>query len=246
MRFIRPKLITFDITGTLLKTDVKKHYGAVGLEHGIIVDPIELSESFNVNFKKVSREHPVFGKHTGLGSDNWWRTVVYAVFRDLDSNIPEEKLSKVTSSLIKRYRTKNCWNPFPGTIELLESLQEHNILIGIISNFDDGLDSILHSLDMKRFFSFVLCSYNLGIEKPNPEIFNEALKIFKQRTKINISPEEALHIGDSVDEDYRGARNANWNAFLIKRDDKPVDPLVKKADIFSSLEELRRHFKKCN
>ncbi|XP_051161967.1 rhythmically expressed gene 2 protein-like isoform X2 [Leptopilina boulardi] len=240
MRFIRPKLITFDITGTLLKTDVKKHYVEVGLEHGIIVDPVKLSKSFNINFKKISNDHPIFGKHTGLGSENWWRSVVYAVFKEQDSNISEEKLTKVATSLIERYRSKICWEPVAGTIELLEFLRKQNTLLGIISNFDEGLESILDSLDIKQFFSFVLCSYKFGIEKPNPEIFNEALRIFKEIKKINIHPEEALHVGDNVDRDYRGAKNVKWNAFLIKQNDKS-DLLIEKNDVFSNLEELRRY-----
>ena len=97
MRFIRPKLITFDVTGTLLMTKVEKYYAAAGAQHGVLVDPSKLAGSFKANFKKISKEHPIFGKHTGLGSENWWRILVYSVFRDQNSNIPEEKLSKVSN-----------------------------------------------------------------------------------------------------------------------------------------------------
>ena len=133
---------------------------------------------------------------------------------------------------------------YPGTIELLEYLQKQDILIGVISNFDNGLDSILQSLDIKSYFSFILCSYQFGREKPDPQIFEEALNIFKKRKKTDILPQEALHIGDRIDNDYLGAKNAKWNAVFIKRDDEPVDPLVSKDDIFSSLEDLRIQFEK--
>ncbi|XP_043463188.1 rhythmically expressed gene 2 protein-like [Leptopilina heterotoma] len=243
MRFIRPvKLVTFDITGTLLKTDVGKHYAQVALEHGITnVDTVKLSKSFKLNFKKFSIKHPIFGKHTGLGSENWWRALVYATFKDQhSSNISEETLSKIATSLIERYRTRVCWEIVPGTIELLEFLKKHDILLGVISNFDDGLNSILDSLNIKQYFPFILCSYKFGIEKPNPLIFNEALKNFKELRKTSIFPEEALHIGNSIEEDYKGAKNANWNAVLMIENDESVNPLIKRDEIFSSLEELGR------
>lgn len=241
MRFIRPvKLVTFDITGTLLKTDVRKHYAQVALEHGITVDTIKLSKSFTFNFKKFSTKHPIFGKHTGLGSENWWRALVYAIFKDQHSNISEETLSKIATSLIERYRTRVYWEIVPGTIELLDFLKMHDILLGVISNFDDGLNSILDSLKIKQYFSFILCSYKFGIEKPNPLIFNEALKNFKELRKTSIFPEEALHVGNSIEEDYIGAKNANWNAVLIEKKNESVNPLIKKDEIFGSLEELGR------
>ncbi|XP_033223151.1 rhythmically expressed gene 2 protein-like [Belonocnema kinseyi] len=244
MRFVKPKLITFDVTGTLLMTKVEKYYAAAGAQHGVLVDPSKLARSFKTNFKQISKEHPIFGKHTGMGSEKWWRTLVYAVFKDQISNIPEEKLSKVADTVIECYRTRMCWEIYPGAVEILDYLQKEGILVGVISNFDDGLDSILQSLDIKSYFSFILCSYQFGREKPDSQIFEEALRIFQNIKETHIFPQEALHIGDRVDTDYLGAKNAKWNAIFIKRDDEPVDPLVSKYDIVSDLEDLKINFEK--
>lgn len=78
---------------------------------------------------------------------------------------------QISSSLIECYKTRECWYKYPGVDELLDSMSRRNIVLGIISNFDERLDSILQSLDIRRQFHFVLTSYETGVEKPNAAIF---------------------------------------------------------------------------
>lgn len=101
MKFVRPRLVTFDVTGTLLRTRLE-HYGEVGVEHGgSVLDSVALAPSFKKHFSRLSNEHPVFGKHTGLGWQNWWKHLVYRVFRDQHPTISEDILEKVTSKYLK-------------------------------------------------------------------------------------------------------------------------------------------------
>lgn len=65
---------------------------------------------------------------------------------------------------------------------------------------------------MSQFFEFSLSSYEASFYKPQPEIFHVALA---QYSKFKTRPEECCHIGDSMKEDYEGARMAGWNAILI-------------------------------
>lgn len=98
----RPKLVTFDVTGTLLMTKVKEHYCDIGAKHDILINnPDLLSISFKKHFKRLSIEHPVFGKNTGLGWKNWWRCLVHDVFNDQNNNnkISADKLDQVNNKL---------------------------------------------------------------------------------------------------------------------------------------------------
>lgn len=81
------------------------------------------------------------------------------------------------------------------------------------------------------------------MEKPNTSIFDEALRLTKERHNIDVPPHEAIHIGDSISNDYIGARNANWKGILIKHDnDTTNETKIPKEDVFRNLEELREHF----
>lgn len=92
---VRPRLVTFDVTGTLLMTKVEEHYSEIGSQYGLFVEPKKLARSFKSNFTQLSKEHPIYGKHTGLGWENWWRIIVHNVFRDQHASVSKNQLDKV-------------------------------------------------------------------------------------------------------------------------------------------------------
>ncbi|XP_024890769.1 uncharacterized protein YMR130W-like, partial [Temnothorax curvispinosus] len=92
---VRPRLVTFDVTGTLLMTKLEEHYVEIGSQYGLLVEPRKLARSFKNNFARLSKEHPIYGKHTGLGWKNWWRTIVYNVFKEQHASVSTETLDKV-------------------------------------------------------------------------------------------------------------------------------------------------------
>lgn len=95
MSRVRSRLVTFDVTGTLLMTKIED-YIEIGAQHGLSVEPKQLARSFKSNFARLSEEHPIYGKYTGLGWRNWWRTIVHNVFRDQHASAPDDTLDKVT------------------------------------------------------------------------------------------------------------------------------------------------------
>lgn len=242
MNRVRPRLVTFDVTGTLLMTKLEQHYSEIGSQHGLFVEQKKLTQSFKSNFIQLSKEHPIYGKHTGLGWENWWRTIVHNVFRDQHASVSKNQLDRVADSLIRFYGTSKCWHKYPGVIDLLDYLQKQDIILGIISNFDVRLESVLKDTQIHQYFTFVLTSYDFGVEKPSLQIFKEALRLVKDLRKEEISPQEAVHIGDGLDNDYFGAKNAGWNALLIKHEDEIDESKIPKEDIFRSLKELQEHF----
>ncbi|CAK9803589.1 Rhythmically expressed gene 2 protein [Anthophora plagiata] len=242
IKFVRPRLITFDVTGTLLMTKLEEYYAEIGSQHGLSVDQRKLARSFKNSFHRLSLEHPIYGKHTGIGWENWWRQIVYNVFKDQHSCISDATLNKVANSLIRCYGTSMCWHKYPGTIELLEYLQKRGLILGVISNFDERLEAILEDTRIRFYFSFVLTSYDFGMEKPDTSIFHEALRLTKERHSIDVAPQQAIHIGDSISNDYLGAKNSNWNAFLIRHDNDSVsEKKVPTKDVFRNLRDLRIH-----
>jgi len=146
--------------------------------------------------------------------------------------------------LIDCFGTKKGWQKYPDTIDLLDSLQKKNVTLGIISNFDERLEYILEEVQLRQYFSFILTSYNFGMEKPNLAIFEEALRLAKYYQQQDILPCEAIHIGDQVNDDYFGAKNAGWNAALIKHENWINNDKVPREDIFTSLKEFGNHCEK--
>ncbi|KAL7307944.1 hypothetical protein TKK_0000036 [Trichogramma kaykai] len=245
------RLITFDVTDTLLRTSIAQHYASAAASQGLgRLDGERLERAFRANYKRLSAAHPNYGKSSGLGWQGWWRQLVHDVIRDQQRDARDDKLDKIADNLIECYSTSECWQLCPGALELLDSLSQRRprLVLGVVSNFDDRLETVLRSARIRSYFNFVLTSYQFGKAKPNPEIFQEALRLASSHTGEKIEADRALHVGDRLDNDYDGARSANWRAILVNRGGdtggKPVDPRVDPSDVFKNFDDLRKHFDK--
>jgi putative hydrolase of the HAD superfamily len=67
----------------------------------------------------------------------------------------------------------------------------------------------------------VVTSASVGVRKPVVAIFEHALSL------AGAHPDEAVHVGDSVQDDVAGARAAGIEAVLIRRDGGPGPPGVR-------------------
>ncbi|XP_019873665.2 rhythmically expressed gene 2 protein [Aethina tumida] len=247
MNLSRLRLITFDVTNTLLKfrSAPGQQYGEIGAMYGVLCDRDSLSANFKAHWRKMNQEHPNFGLNSGLGWEKWWQMIVKGTFKDSRFNLDDKKLDAIASHLIDVYKTSACWQPCYGTQELLSFLRNRNVTMGIISNFDPRLGATLSNTKLRHFFEFILTSYEVGVEKPDPRIFHKAMEESKLK---NLQPDECLHVGDTTALDYYGAKNSGWHGVLI--DDRSAESIRKKypdvdvSHVFPSLYDLHKYFVK--
>lgn len=88
------------------------------------------------------------------------------------------------------------------------------IELGVLSNFDSRIYSVLQDLGLRDFFTSITIATQVRAAKPDPQIFAIALE------KHNCSPDDAWHIGDSIAEDYHGAKAAGLRGIWINRHQK--------------------------
>lgn len=106
------------------------------------------------------------------------------------------------------------WECFPQTekTDVKKLLQElyGKFKLGVISNSMSQVPKIfLEQNSLIKYFDAVAISGAIGFRKPNPKIFNYALE------KLNVKPNEAIHVGDSLEEDIIGAKNVGMKAIWI-------------------------------
>ena len=104
---------------------------------------------------------------------------------------------------------------FPGTLELLDYLKPKYRLHIITNGFQEIQDKKLRNSKIAVYFDIVVNSEMAGVKKPNPIIFELALK--KARTVANRS----LMIGDSLEADIQGALNVGMYALHFNSDKGP-------------------------
>jgi HAD superfamily hydrolase (TIGR01509 family) len=102
------------------------------------------------------------------------------------------------------------WNsPEPQAPEALALLRRAGLRAAVISNSNGSIRSILSALGLTEHLDFVIDSAEVGVEKPNPKIFQLAL------SRAGVAPTEAAYVGDLYSIDIRGARAAGMRAVLL-------------------------------
>ncbi|MGH8889092.1 MAG: HAD family hydrolase [Acidothermaceae bacterium] len=95
----------------------------------------------------------------------------------------------------------SLWNVVPdGVVEQLRDLAATGVAIAVVSNADGTIETLLRRCEIP--FDVVIDSTVVGYAKPEPEIFGFALE------KLNIAPENAVHVGDTAWADVDGAHAA--------------------------------------
>ena len=100
-------------------------------------------------------------------------------------------------------RDHNLWcYSYEWIGETLKGLKEQGFKMSVISNADGRVQQLLIDLGLRDYFEEVFDSAILGVEKPNPMIFEIAM------TNLGLKPDEALYIGDIYYIDVWGANQA--------------------------------------
>jgi len=133
-----------------------------------------------------------------------------------------EKINKVASSITNFQVTHLRRNQ--KTIEQLSKKYK----LGIVSNFCGNLLQILNEYSLASYFTFVLDSYHVGVNKPDPKIFQMAIKL------CLVKPDEIYFVGDNPDRDIAPASALGMKTILIG----PYSRLSKSNYVLSSVREL--------
>ena len=100
-------------------------------------------------------------------------------------------------------------------------LKQIGLKIGLLTDaYEKEISIILGKADLDMdIFDIVVGTDTVMKVKPDPDFFRYALN------KLEVQPEEAVFVGDSVDADYKGAENVGIHALLIDRTEKKHDEL---------------------
>ncbi|ADP77025.1 HAD superfamily (subfamily IA) hydrolase, TIGR02253 [Methanothermus fervidus DSM 2088] len=224
------KTVFFDIDDTLYNTSefaelARKAALDAMIEAGL---PLSRSKAYKLLRDIIKEKGSNYGKHFNL--------LTKRVLGKEDPLLIA--LAVITYHNVKFAHLK----PFPETIPTLLYLKCKGYKIGVISN---GLTikqwEKLIRLGIHHFFDVVVTSEEVGVEKPEPGIFKEALKRIKSKA------EEAVMVGDKLKEDILGAVKVGMSAVLIGDISEKEKEYLKKLEnktnkkiyVISKLDELK-------
>jgi putative hydrolase of the HAD superfamily len=119
------------------------------------------------------------------------------------------------------------FSAYPDAEPALAALRRRGLRLVAVSNWDCSLPRVLERCGLGDMLDGTITSAEAGSRKPDPGIFERALEL------AGCEPDEALHVGDTAEEDVVGARAAGIRPLLIDRDGGDGD--------IASLEEIDQH-----
>lgn len=124
--------------------------------------------------------------------------------------------------------TEKFWRLEDDAVSTLETLRTRGIRLGIISNAADSQDvnTLIDKEDIRKYFKVIMTSSDIGIRKPNPQIFEAALQ------KMGVSAAESIQVGDILGADILGAHRAGMRGvWITRRSENPRNALARNTII---------------
>lgn len=207
------RFVTLDATGTLFHSPrLGEIYSTVLARHGIEVDAgraAGLVREVWTEFDCVRpMNHDRFSSHPE-GPRGWWKRFLDRFCERLGGSQPTPFAA---AELYDRFSRGDAWEIYPDVEPFFEAMEESELGLAVISNWDDRLPNVLEDLGLSEQLREVVYSSQVGFEKPHPGIFESAL------AALSAEPGEVLHIGDSRRLDLEGAAAIGMRAALLSRE----------------------------
>jgi HAD superfamily hydrolase (TIGR01509 family) len=126
------------------------------------------------------------------------------------AGVPLDRLPAALDALWAEHLAFNLWSLVPpGLAAALDRVRAAGVRVAIVSNSEGHLDELLVRVGVRASVDLVVDSGIVGVEKPDPRIFDLALRHF------GVPASRALHLGDVYSTDVLGARAAGIRVALV-------------------------------
>jgi putative hydrolase of the HAD superfamily len=144
----------------------------------------------------------------------------------------EEAAARAAENFPGIRRQEKFCRPFPESRSLLEVLRGR-MKLGLITNGAPDLQrEKFAACGLEEFFDAAVVSGELGIGKPEPGIFHEAMRM------LGAEPRTSVMIGDNIQRDIAGALGVGMAAVWVNRFRRPAPAALRPTLEISSLEPL--------
>ena len=209
------KAVLFDVSGTLLRVEpsVGEVYATYARPFGFKGSGKELNRLFHKEWINSGGIESLGEKSGEQAERDFWKSLVFQVFEHSGGL---ENFEHYFEIIYEAFARKDHWHVFDDVIDsgILEKLKNSSITLGVVSNWDSRLHTILKGTGLAEYFDFILASAEVGSAKPDKKFFIEAIR------RSGVKPAEVCHIGDDLRADIRGANSVGIEAILIDRNSK--------------------------
>ncbi len=224
------KAVLFDLGNTLVYSCPEETFHEILRAHGI-VEPIDRVKQAMI---KGNQEFDI-EKHMHLPAHEFYTKWNLAELKHLGI-IDQANAEKLAEEIDSEWFEYAQLRLYPDVKPTLQRLKQMGLKLGIITQgFEEDIEKILPKVGLQTTFNVCVGANTTGKRKPSPEVFQHALK------KLEMTPKEAVFVGDDIKVDYLGAEKAGLTPVLIRREGSATSDIrciQRLEEIFDVLEQL--------
>lgn len=190
------KGVLFDFSGTLFRIEsVRSWLAATLTERGVSVD--------DADFERYVQELEASGALPGGPPPQQvpGRLASAWASRDESAHLHREAYTGLArqvelpdpglyDALYDRHRTPAAWQPYPDAAEVLASLRDRGVAIGVVSNIGWDLRPVFRAHGLDACVEAYALSFEHGVQKPDARLFHIACTLLGQ------DPTDVVMVGD--------------------------------------------------
>lgn len=203
------RTVIFDLDDTLVdqKTAAQSAVVVWAQEHGLVGPEVveRWAAISNAHYERYQAREITFAEQ---------RRVRTREFLDID--VDDEQADALFAGYLERYEAG--WTTFDDAVPALRRARDQGLTVAILTNGDHDHQTVkLERLGLAGEVDVLIASSTLAAGKPDPRAFTETL------SRIGVAAEQALMVGDSLENDVEGALGAGVAAVLLDRYDEHPD-----------------------
>ena len=205
------RAVLFDVDFTIARPGPElgpEGYQRLGARFGLQLDPGRYA---------IAREQAVEGirRHPELEHDEEiWVAFTERIIRGMGGN--SDSAYECAVAMTRAWEHAEHFELYEDALPVLDDLRSRGLKLGLVSNTGRDLDAFVSHHRLR--VDVALGSGAFGRTKPHPTIFRAVLD------RLEVEPEDAAMIGDSIEDDVDGAHAAGIErAFLLDRDGRFSD-----------------------
>jgi putative hydrolase of the HAD superfamily len=199
------RAVFFDAVGTLIepRPSAAVVYQLAGEAHGIQLNDGTIEQRFSDAFAAEEERDHVAGLRASEGGErDRWRRIVSTVFAGHSSD-------KLFDELWHWFARPMAWRTTYDVVEVLCELAGRGLALGIASNFDRRLHSVIDGLPELAPIQHRVISSEVGWRKPSQVFFDAIVRATR------CEPRQIVFVGDRRDVDYDAANAAGLRGVFL-------------------------------
>ena len=176
---------------------------------GFDVGPETITDRIHVvfdRFREAARTKELWTT-TPEKSRLFWHDVYAVFFREI--GIPDS--DGLIDTVYREFTDLANYSLFDDVVPVLSKLRDAGPKLGVVSNFEEWLERLLDRLGVTGFFDVLVISGVVGLEKPDPRIFQLAME------RADVTPDRSAYVGDNPEFDVEPAAAAGMFPVLLDR-----------------------------